>query len=105
MDDNTHYVNILWCGEKHKVVPAIVEVNPGDKIQFFSLDSNAKISFPDSGVVDIECWKPIAKGKCIEVTVTSKVGNGIIYYYSVMCEHKEGYWYGEGNSCPGMKVR
>ncbi len=105
MDDNTHYVNILWCGEKHKVVPAIVEVNPGDKIQFFSLDSKAKISFPDSGVVDIDCWVIIEKGEQVEITVTAKITKEESYYYTVMCEHEDGYWYGVGNSCPGMKVR
>jgi len=102
---NKYFVNILWCGEKHKVVPAIVEVEPGDTIEFFSLDSRAKISFPDSWVVDIDSWVTIEKGDHFEVPVTSKAIKEVTYYYTVMCEHEKGYWYGQGNSCPGMKVR
>jgi len=99
-----HYVNVLWCGEKHTVVPATVEVYPGDTIVFFSLDSKAKISFPDSGVVDIDCWVTIEKGERFEAIVNPEFDDGD-YYYSVMCEHEKGFWYGEGNSCPRMIVK
>ncbi len=91
--------------DRHKVKPPEVKVKPGHKVRFFSQDSDAKISFPDSGIIDNEdCWETIYKGQSIVKKVESSVENGT-YYYAVMCKHDgEEYWYAEGNSCPAMIV-
>ena len=103
MENKTHSVTILWDDEKYTADPATIEnVTRGDKVVFFSPNSNAKISFPDSGVINITGWETIKKGSSIEGIVETSVEG--TYYYAVMCEHDRKYLYAEGNSCPAMKV-
>ena len=99
-------VTISGVKDKCRVDPPIVRVESGQKVKFLSPDSDAKISFPDSGIINIEdCWETIYKGQSIEKTVESS-GNGGTYYYAVMCKHEDGeYWYAEGNTCPAMIVK
>ena len=100
-------VTILWDEDKKKlkVKPPILKVKHGDKVEFFSPVSNAKISFPDSEIIDIDGWETIAEGSSIEGIVKSSAVKGKKYYYAVLCKHNDGkYTYAEGNSCPAMKV-
>jgi len=91
--------------DRHKVEPPEVKVKPGHKVKFLSPDSDAKISFLDSGIIDInDCWETIYEGQNIVKEVESSADIGK-YYYAVMCKHEdEEYWYAEGNSCPAMIV-
>ena len=107
MEDKKLKIVISWDEDKKKlkVKPGKVKVKHGHKVEFFSPDSDAKISFPDSGFIDIECWETIEEGSSIERTVKSSAVTGKTYYYAVMCkQYDETYTYAEGNSCPAMKV-
>ena len=107
MGNQTREVSFLWDKVENTYIvnpPIIYEVEPGDTVIFNSPDSNAKISFLDSGIINITGWETIDKGKHITKEVGSLVNDGT-YYYAVMCEHEDRkYWYAEGNSCPAMKV-
>jgi plastocyanin len=91
--------------DRHKVEPPEVAVKVGHKVEFLSADSDARISFPDSGIIELEgSWETIYKGQSIKRVVNSS-GDPGTYYYAVMCKHDDGeYWYAEGNSCPAMIV-
>lgn len=103
MENQTHSVTISFEKGKYAVSKAL-EVSPGDRVEFSSPNSNAKISFPDSGIINITGWETIEKGSSIKKIVEPSAANGT-YYYAVLCEHdNEEYWYAEGNSCPAMKV-
>ena len=107
MEDKKLKVTISWDEDKKKlkVKPGKVKVKHGHKVEFFSPDSIAKISFPDSEIIDIEGWETIEEGSSIERIVKSSAVNGRTYYYAVLCKHNDGkYTYAEGNSCPAMKV-
>ena len=98
-------VTIKGVKDNYRVEPRIVEVYRGFKVKFVSEDSDAKISFPDSGIINITGWETISKGQNIEKTVESSVEEGK-YYYAVMCKHEDDeYSYAEGNTCPAMIVR
>jgi len=105
MENKKLKVIISWDEDKKKlkVKPAKVKVKHGHKVEFYSPDSNAKISFPDSGIIDIKGWETIEKDSSIEKIVETSVED--TYYYAVMCKQDDGiYSYAEGNSCPAMKV-
>ena len=102
-ESNNPDVKIKLMDGQYIVDPPMIEVERGDKVKFITEGFNAKIGFPDSGIVENGSWFFIEKGPGIELTIDANAPKGD-HYYAVMCKYGEEYWYAEGNSCPGMKV-
>jgi hypothetical protein len=101
----THVVEIVGLEKECRVKQPKIEVRRNETVVFKSKDAEAKISFPDSGIINNkDCWETIeSNGSIVREVITSDTGT---YYYAVMCKHDDGtYWYAEGNTCPAMIVK